>query len=120
MTYRTSLLMPIPRCTLALWMGLLDTIKISCFFPAFCINTIIYKCRLQDIQDPLESFSCIADFFTRKLRPDARPIHSIGLVSPVDGAVLTFGDVQSNTMLQTGKTNKLARDLRTKGPEYSL
>ncbi len=122
MTYRTSFFRLIPKRTLSRWMGVVVTVKFPVFLrvPAFCIYTIFYKCRLQDIQDPLESFSCIADFFTRKLRPDARPIHSIGLVSPVDGAVLTFGDVQSNTMLQTGKTNKPARALRVKGLEYSL
>ncbi len=58
----------------------------------------------------LEEYASFNDFFTRRLRPESRPIASIagGLTSPVDATVSAAGEIQSNQLLQV------------KGKYYSL
>lgn len=62
-------------------------------------------------QEPdLETYPNFNTFFTRELRPDARPIvgDSKTLISPVDGAVSQLGDIKNGRIFQA------------KGRDYSL
>jgi phosphatidylserine decarboxylase len=53
------------------------------------------------IQD-LDAFDCFNDFFTRALRPDARPIEPGAgrVVAPADGAISQFGTIRQGQLLQ--------------------
>ena len=53
------------------------------------------------IQDPTE-FACFHDFFTRELRPGARPIvpGQRSIASPADGVISAKGAIKKNTLLQ--------------------
>jgi len=57
---------------------------------------------LAEVRDPLDSFPSLQAFFTRALRPDARPIDPApdALVSPCDGRWGESGTVASGQLLQ--------------------
>ncbi|KAG9395294.1 Phosphatidylserine decarboxylase [Carpediemonas membranifera] len=122
MTYRILMFRLIPKRKLSRWLGIAVTLKFPVWLrvPAYCIYTIFYRCRLHDIRDPLDSFTCIADFFTRKLRPGARRVPPFGFVSPVDGTVLTFGQVCTDRIVQNPNPRRPDGGLRVKGLEYSI
>ena len=55
-----------------------------------------------------QSYACFNDFFTRELKPGARPIAEADLICPVDGAISQFGKIKKNQIFQA------------KGHEYSI
>lgn len=61
-----------------------------------------FNCNLEEIlNENLESYTCIADFFYRKIKPNLRPIDSkTDITSPVDGTVLQFGEIVDNQIEQ--------------------
>merc|ERR1719433_102068 len=80
--------------------------------PIYRLFSWVCGCHLDEIDGPLDSFPSIADFFCRSLRQGLRPVADLptGLVSPVDGRVLTMGTVD--------KPN--ARVEQVKGTTYSV
>ncbi|MDB5891573.1 MAG: Phosphatidylserine decarboxylase [Polaromonas sp.] len=48
----------------------------------------------------IASYLTFNDFFTRALKPGARPIASADLVSPVDGAISQFGPITGDQIVQ--------------------
>ena len=48
----------------------------------------------------ITSYDSFNTFFTRPLRPDARPLADAGLVCPVDGAISQFGPIQQGQIFQ--------------------
>ncbi len=57
--------------------------------------------------DP-KSYNTFNEFFTRELKPDLRPLSDANIVSPVDGTISQFGDIENGLLLQA------------KGMKYSL
>ena len=57
-----------------------------------------------------QTYACFNDFFTRPLKPQARPIASStdALICPVDGTISQVGDIQTNRIFQA------------KGRDYNL
>ena len=57
-----------------------------------------------DMSEALDSdpghYATFNDFFTRALKPGMRPIADAALVSPVDGAISQFGDIQGEQVFQ--------------------
>lgn len=57
-----------------------------------------------DMGEALESdiarYASFNDFFTRALKPGARPIASSALISPVDGAISQFGPIKGDQIFQ--------------------
>ena len=49
--------------------------------------------------EPISSYACYNEFFTRKIRPEARPISPIGLISPCD-AKLSVYPIEENATFQ--------------------
>lgn len=67
-----------------------------------------YRIDMREALEPnLDAYESFNDFFTRALRPDARPIAD-GLVSPADGVLSQFGRIEHGTLIQA------------KGHAYSL
>ncbi|MBX0315022.1 phosphatidylserine decarboxylase [Planococcus glaciei] len=52
-----------------------------------------YKIPTADIENPLESFPTLHDFFIRTLKAESRPVADVPVVSPVDGKIEVFGDL---------------------------
>lgn len=67
--------------------------------PAISAFAAQYQIDLSEISRPLEDYRSLGEFFTRDLRPGARPIGD-GIVSPVDGKITELGPIVANTLLQ--------------------
>jgi len=69
-----------------------------------------FDLNLEEATRPMEDYESLLDLFTRRLRPEVRPIDSTpsSLVSPVDARVGAFGTVREGMLLQA------------KGMPYSL
>jgi phosphatidylserine decarboxylase len=52
------------------------------------------------LDSDIASYPSFNEFFTRALKPGARPIAEADLVSPVDGAISQFGPIEGDQILQ--------------------
>jgi phosphatidylserine decarboxylase len=60
-----------------------------------------YKVNMEEAADPrIESYPTFNQFFTRALRPGARPISDAALVCPVDAAISQFGPIEHDQIFQ--------------------
>ena len=60
-----------------------------------------YRVDMEEAENPdLASYSSFNAFFTRALKAGARPIAQADFVSPVDGAISQFGDIDDHHILQ--------------------
>lgn len=80
----------------------------GCGIPAALRRTLltrfarVYGIDVSEAEKPIEDYRGFDDFFTRKLRPGARPIDSAPdrVVSPADGVVVESGLVTEGKMIQ--------------------
>lgn len=83
----------------------------------------MYDCHLDEMRDPLESYKNLGEFFTRHLKEGVRPMGD-GMVSPVDGRVLIFGEVKDYQVEQIKGTtvhrNPLIGDGHSRALQVSL
>lgn len=70
-----------------------------------------YKVNMSEAIEPdYTKYASFNDFFTRKLHHEARPINDFNriIISPVDGKISQFGQINNNLLLQAkGKTYTL-------------
>jgi len=60
-----------------------------------------YGVNMQEALNPdLASYTSFNDFFTRALRPDARPLADADFICPVDGAISQFGAIEHDQIIQ--------------------
>ncbi|MCD2325304.1 archaetidylserine decarboxylase [Sphingomonas sp. IC-56] len=60
-----------------------------------------YGVDMREAENPdLASYTSFNDFFTRPLKAGARPMAKADFVSPVDGAISQFGDIDDHHILQ--------------------
>jgi phosphatidylserine decarboxylase len=60
-----------------------------------------YQVNMAEAANPdISSYRSFNDFFTRALRPDARPLAAAALVCPVDGAISQFGPIAGEQIFQ--------------------
>ncbi|GAB3658652.1 archaetidylserine decarboxylase [Ramlibacter alkalitolerans] len=60
-----------------------------------------YRVDMQEAADPrIESYASFNDFFTRPLKPGARPIAAAPFVCPVDAAISQFGPIEHDQLFQ--------------------
>jgi len=70
-----------------------------------------YQIDVEAIEKPVEQYKSLKEFFTRRLKPGARPIATgtDTIVSPVDGTVSQLGDIQEGTLIQAkGKAYRVS------------
>jgi phosphatidylserine decarboxylase len=63
----------------------------------------VYKVDLSEAERPhLDQYTCFNDFFTRALKPDARPLDTAesSIVCPADGAISQLGKISASQLLQ--------------------
>lgn len=79
--------------------------------PVYQAWTDVFGCNLAEMAAPsLKSFNNLGEFFTRELKPGARPITAgADLVYPCDGKIMHYGEVSAD-----GKVEQV------KGMEYEL
>jgi len=97
---------------LSFFVGKLAHISVPVFFRKFIWTKIAKKLgiNIEEALLPLPQYSTCNAFFTRELKPECRPINMEKniIISPVDGTVLMFGDIQKGQLIQA------------KGIEYPL
>ncbi len=60
-----------------------------------------YRVDMAEAASPdITSYKSFNDFFTRALKPGARPLADTALVCPVDGAISQFGPISHNRVVQ--------------------
>ena len=60
-----------------------------------------YQVNMAEALNPdISSYATFNDFFTRALKPGARPLAATELVCPVDGAISQFGDIKQDQIFQ--------------------
>ncbi|MBB5609928.1 MULTISPECIES: archaetidylserine decarboxylase [unclassified Janthinobacterium] len=60
-----------------------------------------YNVNMDEALDPdITHYSSFNDFFTRALRPDARPLAKAAYVCPVDGRISQFGKIDKDQIFQ--------------------
>ena len=66
----------------------------------------VYGIDVAEAEKPLDSYTGFDDFFTRRLRPDARPIAAApgSIVSPADGIVVECGLATAGKLIQAKGT----------------
>jgi len=63
-----------------------------------------YHVDMNEAAEPnLLAFDNFNDFFTRALRPDARPLAEVDLICPVDGAISEYGAIAGKQIFQAKK-----------------
>jgi phosphatidylserine decarboxylase len=72
-------------------------------FTTWLINWFVkkYAVNMAEALNPdTASYATFNDFFTRALKPGARPMAKAGLVCPVDGAISQFGRIEGDQIFQ--------------------
>ena len=72
-------------------------------FTAAMIRTFVrrYGVDMREALNPdITSYTTFNAFFTRALRPDARPLAAADLICPVDGAISQFGSMDGKQIFQ--------------------
>lgn len=83
--------------------------------PIYQMWGTVFKCNMDEVRDPLETYPTLAAFFARQLKDGARPITPVGMASPVDGRVISCGPVTGDLLEQVkGKTYSLSTFLGCK------
>jgi len=60
-----------------------------------------YGVNMAEAAEPrIEAYASFNDFFTRALKPGARPLATAGLLCPVDGAISQFGGIAGDQVFQ--------------------
>ena len=60
-----------------------------------------YQVNMEEALEPdIASYLSFNDFFTRALKPGARPLASAELICPVDGAISQFGPINNDQIVQ--------------------
>ena len=60
-----------------------------------------YNVNMGEAANPdVASYASFNDFFTRALRPDARPLARADLICPVDGTISQFGSIEKDQVFQ--------------------
>lgn len=68
-----------------------------------------YDVKLDEAEDGTQPYRSFDDFFTRRLRPGARPIEPAPFVSPSDGRIVAAGDVaDSSDIIVKGRPYRVA------------
>ena len=78
--------------------GFITSLELPSFMraPIYNLWGWFFKCKMDELRDPLEHYQSLQEFFTRPLKDGVRPICMEGMASPVDGTVLTCGEVKNH------------------------
>lgn len=99
----------LPQHILSRIAGILANCKIV-WFKNFLINIFInhYKINVDEAQNSdFNSYPDFNSFFTRELKPEARPIANgiNSIISPADGMITQFGKIDGQELIQAKKFN---------------
>lgn len=94
----------VPKSELSRAIGLAASIPVPRFLRGAIIGGFAkaYGADIDEAERPLTDYRSVQDFFTRKLKPGARPVDvsPSAIVSPVDGTVSEFGEIDNGRLIQ--------------------
>jgi phosphatidylserine decarboxylase len=92
----------LPKKLLTVLMGKLASLEGGALTHALIRRFVShYGVDMAEAADPcIESYASFNEFFTRPLRPGARPIAAADLVCPVDAAISQFGPIEHDQVFQ--------------------
>jgi phosphatidylserine decarboxylase len=92
----------LPKKLLTVLMGKLASARLG-GFTQWTIRRFVatYRVDMQEAADPrIESYASFNDFFTRPLKPGARPLAVAPFICPVDAAISQFGPIEHDQLFQ--------------------
>lgn len=103
-----NLLYILPKKYLSFFLGWLAHIPLPTIFsiPLIQVYCAFYNVNLEEVQDPLNSFHSLGQFFVRALKSNVRPISDSIIVSPVDGTITDVGSIFNGQITQPIKNTK--------------
>ncbi|MDD5036309.1 MAG: archaetidylserine decarboxylase [Methylococcaceae bacterium] len=106
---------PLPHHALSRLMHRLTRCENRAWKDAFIRSIIrLYRVDMSEALEPdPEAYPCFNAFFTRALKPEARPLcaDDDALLCPADGAISQIGDIQTGSILQAKGKSFTATDL---------
>ncbi|HMO16497.1 MAG TPA: archaetidylserine decarboxylase [Oligoflexia bacterium] len=88
------------------------TLPVKLRKPLYTLFGRIYGVRFHEVENKLEDYSRFVDFFTRNLIADARSIENgTSILSPVDGRVLEYGNINNSELIQAKGITYTTHDL---------
>lgn len=113
-----DLVMPIlPKEDLSHWAGRLMHLELPGPMREASISAFAkaYGIKIEEAEKPLAEYRSIGDFFTRKLKPGARP-QAEGFTHPCDSKIAEAGLVTAGNLIQAKGIHYRASDLLGDGP----
>jgi len=104
-----GLLRYVPKNHLSYLVGHLVHVRLPGSMSSMVIRSFArkYRVNLDEAAEPVEHYRSLGEFFTRDLRPGARPVEG-AFVSPVDARLREWGTIQDGLIPQVkGKTYRL-------------
>lgn len=99
-----TLMRLLPRSAVSTTVGRLTRAPVSASVHQMAMRAFVrqYGVNMEEAEGPVESYPTFAQFFTRRLKPGARPIDADPnvIISPVDGAVSEVGTISEGRCLQ--------------------
>ncbi|CAN3359256.1 phosphatidylserine decarboxylase proenzyme 1, mitochondrial [Diutina catenulata] len=69
--------------------------------PSYRLYSMIFGVNLDEMNQPdLTTYPNLSEFFYRELKPGVRPLAHSDVVSPADGKILSFGEIQDGEIEQ--------------------
>lgn len=105
----------LPKNLISFLFGKLAKIHWPAVINQFIIKSFatFYQINLEEAAKPVEAYCSLADFFIRDLKTGVRKIET-GIISPVDGRIVEFGEVKEGRLLQVKSRTYQLRDLLVK------
>lgn len=116
-----SILRFLPLTALSRLTGALSKCKIPYSLRKFIYISFsrIYGVNLNEVEKDLEAYQTFSDFFTRNLKESERSTGS-GIISPVDGTLLEYGDIKDSFIFQAKGLYYTLEELFALGSHESL
>ncbi|NIK66853.1 MULTISPECIES: archaetidylserine decarboxylase [unclassified Paenibacillus] len=82
----------------------------------------MYNIKIEEAEKPLEAYSTLNEFFTRRLKPGSRIIHeeTTALISPVDALITGAGPIKAGTIVNVKGQDYTIEELLNRSPRTEL
>lgn len=103
----------LPRKLMSHWAGKLMHWELPGFLATLSIRIFarMYNINTEEAEKSLESYTSIGNFFTRKLKPGARPVGEGPVVHPADSVIVAIGEINQGQCIQAKNQTFSIEDL---------
>lgn len=117
-----AILFLIPKNLLSRLVGWLVHLKLPISVRAQVIGLFAkkYKINLQEAEKPISEYLSIGDFFTRKLKPDLRPVTHLAFCHPADSVINQAGAIRQGQLIQAKGLQYTASQFLGSEPEAQV